>query len=76
MTLMEHIMRPLAVSRFDWEHSLRVFRYALSGAIAGVAIAGIIAWISGAPQRDLHDLIGAALGFVAVLGAKAYHDSI
>lgn len=76
MTLMEHIMRPIAVSRFDWEQSLRTFRYALSGALAGVALAGLAAWAFGAEQRDLHDLVGAAFGFVAVLGAKAYRDNI
>lgn len=52
---------------------LRMLRYALSGALVGVAAAGLYAWAFGIPQRDLHDLIGAGAGFSIVLLIKALH---
>jgi hypothetical protein len=49
---------------------LRVVRLALSGALVGVAIAGII---TGDGDRMLYDLLGASTGFVAVVTVKLLH---
>lgn len=49
---------------------LRLVRLALSGALVGVAIAGLI---SGDGDRMLYDLLGASTGFVAVFVVKALH---
>jgi hypothetical protein len=42
---------------------LRLIRYALSGALIGVAAAGIYTWVAGVPQREVHDIVGASAGF-------------
>lgn len=75
MTFFGHLMRSAAMQRPATSNIpiLRLIRYALSGALAGVAVAGILAWAMGAPQRDFHDLVGAGLGFAAVILIKAMH---
>ncbi|MDB6098299.1 MAG: hypothetical protein JWN58_1002 [Gammaproteobacteria bacterium] len=49
---------------------LRLIRLALSGALVGVAVAGVI---TGDGDRMLYDLLGASSGFVAVVVVKALH---
>jgi hypothetical protein len=49
---------------------LRILRLALSGALAGVAIAGVI---SGDGDRMLYDILGAGVGFAAVCTLKVLH---
>jgi hypothetical protein len=50
--------------------NLRVLRLALSGALAGVAVVGILA---GNSDRLLYDLIGAGFGFAAVCTLRLTH---
>lgn len=52
---------------------LRLIRYALSGAIVGVAIAGITARFLGYAEVDASDVVGASLGFAAVIIFKMLH---
>ena len=46
---------------------IRTFRLALSGAILGIAVMGLIA------QFPYHDVVGAVIGGVSVFIAKARH---
>jgi len=52
---------------------LRVLRLALSGGIAGAALATILSRALGLPDGATGELIGAALGFLAVATVKATH---
>ena len=54
-------------------HILRVLRLALSGGIAGAALATILSRALGLPDGATGELIGAALGFLAVATVKATH---
>jgi phosphate/sulfate permease len=73
MTFMEHIMPAVSRPTLTRTPPLRLVRYALSGALVGVAAAGVVAWAFGIPQHDIHDLIGAGAGFSIVLLIKALH---
>lgn len=59
-------------SREDAARLLRLVRLALSGAIAGAALLGILS-----PALGLHglhaDIFGASMGFVAVVAVKVAH---
>lgn len=73
MTLMEHMMSAVGRRSSIRVPPLRLIRYALSGALVGVAAAGVFAWAFGIPQHDIHDLVGAGAGFSIVLLIKALH---
>lgn len=70
MTFMEHVMKPVHAA---WPQTppLRLMRYALSGALVGVATVGVASWLWNVPQRDSYDLIGAGIGFAIVVLVKA-----
>ena len=51
--------------------NLETFRFALSGAILGIAVMGLVSsWVHQVPY---HDVVGAVLGGASVLFAKARH---
>jgi hypothetical protein len=69
-------MRKEAMGRNNISDVLRHFRLALSGAIVGTALAGIFWHALGLNGDDLTaDLIGAFLGFAAVILLRTAHLS-
>jgi hypothetical protein len=66
-----HLRLALSFSRIGAPMTgLRILRLALSGALAGVALAGVI---TGDSDRMMYDILGASLGFAAVCTLKVLH---
>ena len=55
---------------------LRFVRLALSGAIAGAAVVGIICMVFKIQPHDVYDFAGAAAGFTLIAAIKAAHFNI
>jgi len=52
---------------------VRLIRYALCGAIVGVAVTGLIGRYFGLDGDNIKDIFGAAVGFTAVIAVNIFH---